>query len=199
MRLRYRSEGYWARTVVLLAGALPFVAVALSVALSVALLADASLLTRAWPSVDPTAISHAAVVPTVTLMISVTFVSAFLVQSFFIVSSVATSLRRIAANALAWSSTVARDAVLAAAAAGDDVRTQAQARAYSDAVLAELAVLRSVIAMALDESPALRYLGVFRPGAASLGGLAAAFVTAITLGVRIATLAVAAQTPPAGR
>ena len=74
-----------------------------------------------------------------------------------------------------------------------DVAAQLTARAASDAVRAELAVLRGVIAAALDESPALRYLGVFRPGAASLGGITAALFTVIALSVRVASLAVDVQ------
>ena len=137
-----------------------------------------------------------------------------LLVGFLEVGGIVRELRGMHASVLRWH--VATAAAMAAAAArrtemtrraraagcGDAADVELQRRDADDEVWELAAVAEAQRALllylvsAMEDDGSIRFLGVFRPGAASVGGLLAVVVSAVVFGVRLASTVSNAQLSP---
>ena len=160
----------------------------------------------AFPDLPPAyvvAVQQAALVPTCVMLVSFIVNVSLLLAAFLAAGATVRELRGMHATVLRWQ--VATAAVLADAAArrgaprspavaGLDRRPGDEPpRRDPDVEMGELAAvtesqraLLTFLSSAIEDDGGLRFLGVFRPGAASVGGIVAVMVSATALGVRLA-------------
>lgn len=188
-------------------GASLVVSLTLAVVFSVA----PDVVAAADPAADTAALRMAALVPTCVMLLSFSVNACVLLSSFLVAGRIIDDLRAMHATVLRWqaaTSAVAAQylarrrihalrsgggATEGAAAAGAAAGAAAPPIARLDDDLAELAVvadaqrtLAAYLVAAIEDSGGIRFLGVFRPGATSVGGLLAVAVSASVLGLRLA-------------
>ena len=153
------------------------------------------------------ALQLAALVPTCVMLLSFLNNAGLLLASFLAAGGIIHRLHRIHGQVLQWymatSEVMSRYSARRAAilqhrradrCGGDDDEAERVELIAIDSDLGEMSVLldaqRGLLAYltsAIEDSGGIRFLGMFRPGAASVGGLLAIMASAAVLGLRLAT------------
>ena len=195
----------------------PRVAIITSLTLAILFYFAPQLLTAAYPGLPPAyvaAVQQAALAPTCVMLLSFAVNVCLLLVGFLEVGGIVRELRGMHASVLRWH--VATAAAMASAAArrtemtrrmraagcGNAADVELQRRDADDEVWELAAVAEAQRALllylvsAMEDDGGIRFLGVFRPGAASVGGLLAVVVSAVVFGVRLASTVSNAQLSP---
>ena len=177
----------------------PGVSLVVSLTLAVVFSVAPDVVAAADPNADTAALQMAALVPTCVMLLSFLFNAGVLLASFLAAGGIVNDLRTMHSTVLRWQVAttavamqyVTRRRALALGRGGDEDTAETIRRL--DADIAGLAIvadsqrtLAAFLVAAIEDSGGIRFLGIFRPDAASISGLVAIAVSASVLGLRLA-------------